>query len=130
MYIHVHGVGINFLTSRAPDARIYMEVVPALLGLARALQKSSSSQKEAFNRLVESKGGVATEASKPHPPVEKSESGGLELDLDVETISMLLTTVSVVGGPIVYNAMSLCVVIELPTIASQILNFNYMLFVK
>ena len=67
-----------------------MEVVPALLGLARSLQKSAACRKDAFRQLVDSKGGVA---GQPHPLAEKCESTGQELDLDAESISTLLKTV-------------------------------------
>lgn len=70
-----------------------MEVVPSLLGLARALQKSASCRKDAFIQLVTSKGGVATAANQPRPLEGKCESSGEELDLDADSISMLLTTV-------------------------------------
>ena len=72
--------------------RVYTEVVPALLGLARALQKSSACRRDAFRHLVESsRGGVA--GRRPHQAEEKCESSGQELDLDTDSINMLLTTV-------------------------------------
>ena len=74
------------------DARAYTEVVPALLGLARALQKSSACRRDAFRHLVESsRGGVA--GGQPHKVEEKCESSGCELDLNADNINMLLTTV-------------------------------------
>lgn len=77
------------------DAQVYTEVVPALLGLARALQKSSACRRDAFRHLVEPpRGGVAS--GQPHKvEVEegKCESSGQELDLDADSINMLLTTV-------------------------------------
>ena len=72
-----------------------MEVLPCLLGLARALQKSASCRKSAFVQMVKPKEGVSTSADKPHPLEEdKCESSGEELDLDAESISRLLKTVS------------------------------------
>ena len=86
---------ISLLLTVLPDARIYMEVVPCLLGLARALQKSASCRKSAFVQMVKPKEGVATAANQPHPPEEaKCESSGEELDLDAKSISTLLTMVS------------------------------------
>ena len=74
------------------DARVYTEVVPALLGLARALQKSSACRRDAFRHLVESsRGGVS--GGRPHKVEEKCESSGRELDLNADSINMLLTTV-------------------------------------
>ena len=71
-----------------------MEVVPALLGLARALQKSAAARREAFKQLVDSKGGVSASTCKPHPPEETGEKVDQELDLDGESITLLLKTVS------------------------------------
>ena len=71
-----------------------MEVVPALLGLARALQKSASARREAFKQLVESKGGVTAAACKPHPSEDAGKTRDDEMDLDDESITLLLKTVS------------------------------------
>ena len=76
------------------DARVYTEVVPALLGLARALQKSSACRRDAFRHMVESlRGGVAGGRSHKAAEAGKCESSGQELDLDADSINMLLTTV-------------------------------------
>ena len=85
----------QFLCTLFSDERIYMEVVPALLGLARALQKSAACRRDAFRQLIEPTVGVATAAAdgQPHQSQEKCESSGQELDLDAESIKMLLTTV-------------------------------------
>lgn len=74
-------------------AQVYTEVVPALLGLARALQKSFACRRDAFRHLVESsRGGVA--GRQPHQAEEeKCDSSGQELDLDADSINMLLTMV-------------------------------------
>lgn len=81
-----------YIPSLPVDARVYTEVVPALLGLARALQKSSACRRDAYRHLVESsRGGVA--GGRSHEAEEKCESTGQELDLDADSINMLLTTV-------------------------------------
>ena len=89
-------VYVSMQLSLPADARVYTEVVPALLGLARALQKSAACRKDAFRQLVESsRGGVAGGLS--HHVEEKCERSGQELDLDAESINMLLTTVGEIG---------------------------------
>lgn len=96
-------------------------MVPALLGLARALQKSAACGRDAFRQIVETKGGVATAAmSQPCPMQEKCESGGQGLDLDAESITMLLTTVS--GGRL--TCLLLCISYTIVTVMTKDKTFS------
>ena len=90
-----------------------MEVVPALLGLARSLQKSAACRKDAFRQLVDSKGGVVTVTCQPHPLSEKCESTGQELDLDAENITMLLKTVGQGWWTYLYLSLTLSLSLSL-----------------